>query len=409
MSLKRILLVVILLAGSIAFAVVAITPAMSSSSGSCSTVPGDADCDCRVGISDLRIPDILSLVSYWGETCHSVRGMEKGITFVTWTENGYRNQESDESLSNLAATGANWIALVVTGYQETASSTVITRAPSLTPADADLIHVIDFAHSLGLKVLLKPHVDLTRDPNHWRGSIAFRNEADWSAWFAFYRDFINHYAELAQANGAEAFTVGVELEGASKREADWRRVAAEVRQRFSGAITYAANPGGEETNITWWDALDYIGVNAYYELASGDNPSVAEIKAAWQKYLPVLESLSYHYGRPVVFTEIGYRSIRGTSAIAGDWKRGEGRPIDLQGQADAYEAFFESVWDQPWFIGAYWWAWPADLSSGGPSDSTYMPYKKPAEQVIRSWYGGPAPDDRPKGTRQGPARGRPGA
>lgn len=92
--------------------------------------------------------------------------------------------------------------------------------------------MISKAHSLGLKVMLKPHVDLNNDPgpNHWWGNIGEGfTEDDWAAWFASYRDFITHYATLAQDNGVEQFCAGTELVGTSGRETDWRQVITNVR------------------------------------------------------------------------------------------------------------------------------------------------------------------------------------
>ncbi len=379
---------------------------------SCATFVGDVNCDCIADASDIQlvaaywrsgagdggydsrysldgdedvdVVDLMTIAARWLGTCRSILGVQKGISYAAWWQGLYQAPDADRSLANLAATGAEWIALIVTGYQETVTSTTITRTSPRTPTDADLIHVINEARSLGLKVMLKPHVDLNNDPDHWRGQIRFDNEADWAAWFASYRNFINHYAELAQANGVDAFVVGVELAGTSGREADWRQVVAEVRERFSGPITYAANHGGEELAITWWDAVDYIGVDAYYPLTDENDPTVDELKAAWQERIVLLENLSRRYGRPVIFTEIGYRSVDGANRAPWDWQR-DGT-IDLQEQADCYQAVFESFWDQPWFLGVYWWMWWTDPSIGGPADDSYTLYGKPAEQILRVWY-----------------------
>ena len=116
------------------------------------------------------------------------------------------------------------ISLIVTGYQETPWSTTIDATSPSTPTDAELIHVINLAHKLGLKVMLKPHLDLRNEIENdwWRGEIGpdFTSEAQWAAWFASYRDFIEHYAQLAQTYGADQFCVGTELLGTTHRAED---------------------------------------------------------------------------------------------------------------------------------------------------------------------------------------------
>ncbi len=69
-----------------------------------------------------------------------------------------------------------------------------------------------------------------------------------------------------------------------------------------------------------------------------------------------------------------------------DWQIGG--TVDLQEQADCYQAAFESLNRQPWFGGIYWWSWSPDPYEGGPADDGYTPHNKPAEDVLRAWLGG---------------------
>lgn len=311
---------------------------------------------------------------------------QKGMSYAAWWSGLYSHPDSDKSLKNLAATGADWISLIVTCYQDNVGSTKI--APNIsTPTDEDLIHVIRQAHSLGLKVMLKPHVDLWNDPSHWRGQIGnvFRTEAEWTAWFASYRNFINHYADLGQTHGADQFSAGCELSGTAHRAADWRRVVTEVRSRYRGPLVYAANHSGEETGITWWDAVDYIGVDTYFPLTQKKDATLAELKSGWEKHITTLSNLAVKWQKPIIITEIGYRSLDGAAMHPWNWQISG--PIDLGEQADAYRAAFQSLYHRFWLAGIFWWSWSHDPLEGGPCDNGYTPYDKPAEDVLRSWYG----------------------
>lgn len=321
---------------------------------------------------------------------------QKGMSYATWTAGAYSLPDSDTSLEQLAETGANWIALIVTCYQDDLTSTQIAANAS-TPTDADLIHVIQRAHGLGLKVLLKPHLDLAQDPAHWRGEIgnATTTESQWADWFAAYRSFIEHYAELASAYGADQFCVGTELEGTSHRAAEWREIVAAVRAKYDGPITYAGNHDGEELRLTWWDAVDSIGVDAYYPLTTRTDPSLSQLRAAWQVRTAALAGLAAKWQKPIILTEIGYRSIDG--AAMHPWDYQTTAKIDLAEQAVCYQAALESVYGQPWFAGIYWWAWSPDPRKGGPTDDDYTPHGKPAEAILRAWYQATDRPERPKG------------
>jgi len=88
--------------------------------------------------------------------------------------------------------------VLVTVYQNDIDATTISRTGQETPTDASLRSIIAYAHGLGLKVMLKPQLDLLRDPSHWRGQIGPHfTGAAWAAWFASYQEQIVHYATLA--------------------------------------------------------------------------------------------------------------------------------------------------------------------------------------------------------------------
>lgn len=308
-----------------------------------------------------------------------------GMTFATWDRGVYASSESDQSLANLADTGARWVSIIVTSYQWNIADTEI-EAAEWTPDEDDLRHVIQQAHGLGLKVMLKPHVDLLDDPDHWRGHIGLTfDEEDWDVWFESYTQMILGYAEIAESEGAALFCIGTELSATSHHSAEWRSLVGEVRALYSGQVVYAANHGGEELAIDWWDELDMIGVDPYYGLTDIDQPTVEQLKAGWAEYREALAALSQRYDRQILFTELGYRSALGANRWP--WQYGTEVPVDLEGQRNAYQAAFEVFWNEPWFAGVFWWHWSADPDKGGPDDDGYTPNGKPAEEVVRAFYG----------------------
>jgi hypothetical protein len=323
----------------------------------------------------------------------------KGICFSDWAWNImprppqfgplYYPPQADVSLRDLATTGANWISLLVNGVQETFASTKITRDQYVTASDEALRHVIDYAHSLGMRVILQPALfSLPNTPGiSWiEIGTAFTSETQWQEWFDSYREFINHYASFAQEAGVDMLYVGSELYGTTHREDDWRRVIKEVRERFKGPISYDSVfwgfPIPEFQRITWWDAVDYIAVDCWHSLTDKNDPTVAELKEGLIKtgYVDDLDSLSRQFNKSVIISEIGYDSLDGTNIdYFGTHNKGE--PVDLQEQADCYQAVLEVLWGKPWLKGIFWWQWSATSAPWLES-----PQGKPAEEVLTNFY-----------------------
>ena len=170
----------------------------------------------------------------------------------------------------------------------------------------------------------------------WRGRIA---PTDGAVWWASYNAMIAHYADLAQVGGATMFVVGTELQSMTLAEARWRTVIHNVQARFSGKLTYAA--GYQEfQQIKFWDELNYIGVDAYFALSNEVGDSVATLTSRWTSWgwKKALADTATAFGKPILFTEVGYRSTPDTALHPG--LSGWTGSIDLGAQAKAYEAFY---------------------------------------------------------------------
>ncbi len=299
-------------------------------------------------------------------------------------------------LEHLRALGVTHLTLVSFGHQpgyDVPDIRVNLDARWFSESDYGIRTLARQADSLGLRLILKPHIWVGRYSagGQARHSIDFETEAAWQQWEAQYRAFLMHYAHLAHEVDAAMLVVGTELANVAKtRPAFWRGLIAEVRQRYGGALTYAANWWEEYEDVPFWDALDYIGVQAYFELSQEANPTDEMLRAGWKQPREALQRLSERTGRPVLFTEIGYRNVPDAAAQPWRWpSRGEADTVqpDDALQARLYETFFESVWDAPWFAGAILWKWypvPEDRRRRRYLDFT--PQNKPAEQVIARWF-----------------------
>jgi hypothetical protein len=309
-----------------------------------------------------------------------------GYVYTTWDPSNYNSSQSQSSITALAAMGVTHLEIIVTQYVVNTNQTLVRPAAS-TPSDASIAAAAAFARAAGLEVILKPHVDSL--DGVFRGEIGlhYTTDAQWNDWWSNYTAFIVHYATLAAASDASYFNIGTELTATEQQDTAWRAVIAAVRVVFTNPIWYGTNWSPGVTNVAWWDALDFMGVDAYFPLAnaSTQNPTVQELVAAWQPYISTLAAASANWSMPIVFSEIGYASF--TGAANQPWACCSGLP-DTQLQANLFQAFFQSVWVQPWFAGVFWWAWSVTDVASGPCNTGFSVFDKPAAAVVSTAYGG---------------------
>jgi Ca2+-binding RTX toxin-like protein len=303
---------------------------------------------------------------------------------------------AQQAMQAMVADGANSIEIVPRIWTSTASSSTVIADPTKTESDASLIQGIANAHADGLSVVLKPNIS-TLDGN---GSSALA-PGDIAAFFSSYKAEIVHLATIAEQSGTEVFAIGNEmssLSGAQYRSY-WTDIISSVRAVYHGELTYAAATD-EASKVSFWDQVDTIGVNTYPSLTASTTPTVQDLVHAWTEVplnpyyaaafeykspVDFLHGLSEQYGKPVLMTEVGYRSMDGTAIRPGAWT--SSGTVDVGEQADAYNAFFQ-VWTAhggSWLKGVELWQW--DLSNKY-SDTGYSVMGKPAEALVLQYFHG---------------------
>lgn len=303
---------------------------------------------------------------------------------------------SAADLQPLLALGVDMLVLVPWGGQHGHSHPVVVphiSGPEIYWGESDegLRETARLAREMGFRIALKPHIWLF-DPGQgdWSGRIRMRSEEDWDAWFASYGDWIGHYADLAREMDAEILCIGVELDGATRDQtARWQALIADLRGRFPppGKLTFSANWDVEYERIGFWADLDYIGVNTYFELRVGEAPGVEEIVRAWGPAKRRLEGLSQRVGKPVLFTEMGYKSRSDGVSKPHFWPEVPGGKPSEATQAAAYEAFFRVFWEEPWVAGVWAWTWfPNDSRARLYPATDFTPQGKQAQDVLEEWF-----------------------
>jgi hypothetical protein len=305
----------------------------------------------------------------------------KGVCWV-----GSRNPLEGGELDALKKLGVSHLSQTPFGWQKSISTAEISWEKHSQKmwwgeSSKGLISTADTANALGLSDILKPHIWVR---GSWPGEISMENEEDWKLWFENYKQFILYYAHLAESQQIPLLCIGTELEKTSHREKDWRKIIAAVRAVYGGKLTYAAN-FTEYQSINFWDALDYIGIQAYFPLVEQDfAPALDQLIAGWEKVIPAIEKVNKSFQKPVLFTELGYCNTEDAAISPWVWpSERQEAIISDHVQAICYEAFFQAVWEKEWFQGVYFWKWYPSPSNRNPD---FTPQRKMAEKIMKKYF-----------------------
>ena len=266
------------------------------------------------------------------------------------------------------ALGVDWISLTPFGFVGRGSDEVRTISHPGSETDARLGEETRAAHRRGLKVALKPHLWL--DGGAWQGALAWRDDDSFRRFFASNRELLLGYARLAERERIDLVVIGTELKSATQRDpAAFRALITAIRGVYKGPLTYAANWDVAES-ISFWDALDYIGVDAYQPLLTKPGATVEELREAWRPITLRFAALSGREKRPIVLTELGYRASPDAACDPSAWPEHDRAPrFDPEHQARCYRAALLALDGQPWLAGVFVWKWFTDSADEqGPTD-----------------------------------------
>ncbi|MEM9857624.1 MAG: hypothetical protein AAF843_09715 [Bacteroidota bacterium] len=329
----------------------------------------------------LALIAILALISWHGFHHEGSSNKILGINTVAPP-----NSIGKEAFKSLQATGATWLSVIPYSFLKPKEAKVTFDhdgqwwGEGITGASK----TVQMAQELGYKVMLKPHIWII--DQGWAGDYEPQSEEQWQKWENSYTNYILTYARIADSLNVSLFCVGTEFrKTVVKKPAYWRSLIKQVREVYQGKVTYAANWDNYE-RVTFWDDLDFIGIDAYFPVSSEKTPSLTSIAKGWDQHALGMENLSKKYAKPIIFTEYGYRSIDYTAD--GHWKYNRDTlETNYQAQTNAYQGLYSAIWDKTWFRGGFLWKW--HLQVPWRKDrliKEFTPQNKPVIKVIQKQY-----------------------
>jgi len=305
---------------------------------------------------------------------------------LAWWPNNYSGQSSYDVIDHLSEIPANYIMFLLQMHQNTPLGSEI----SISYNPATIQSLTAYCKKKGIQVGWLPLPTFGNDG--WRGEISPSNIDEW---FNNYKKNLSSLAKQASATAVDLLMVGSELNKLETFSAKWHDVIANVRNEFSGNVSYGISWDNVAfLNRDWFDELDNIGVSAYFPLTSKNDPTLDELKKGWTNspisgnIVSSLEKLYQRFGRKIFFSEVGYRAVRGTNkapylSVTQQIPNSDNK-YDPEEQANCYEAFFEVFSDKKWWEGSFIWNYPSAL--GNEISIDYSPEGKLAEDVLRKWY-----------------------
>jgi hypothetical protein len=305
----------------------------------------------------------------------------KGLSFVA------SPREIDvKEIGPLTAMNGNFVAIMPYGFMQSLKSTELYfDHPKQWWGEKSegAGETIRMCHNSGLKVMLKPQIWIGNGA--FTGFIELETEEEWKNLEENYSKFILNFAKLAEKEKVEIYCIGTELgRFVAQRPEFWEKLITEVRTIYSGKITYAEN----------WDCfdkpkfltqLDFVGVDAYFPLSDAQSPTLDEIREGWKAHVPALNKCFMETGKPILFTECGYRSIDFAASKPWEFDHKDAN-VNEELQARLTKAMFE-LWDHDWMAGGFIWKWfPFHEKAGGPNDTQFTPQNKLAEKTIAEFF-----------------------
>ena len=195
-----------------------------------------------------------------------------------------------------------------TCYVEDRYSSNIDCSSYDTPSLKEISYAIIAAKKLNFRVTLRFYIDLkTKD---WRCHLNPKSKK------SFFKDLDQKYKDFAiflEKEKVDTFIIGAELCQLTKKEFkhQWIDLITSIRKNYYGKITYGSNWGevnGEREfeQISFWHALDFIGIDHYKPISDEKLTNGDLIFEDQKQFFKKYETIAYKYRKRIIFTEIGF-------------------------------------------------------------------------------------------------------
>ena len=318
-------------------------------------------------------------------------GMRQLGIQVYWTENSDDGtaavvEAKARRLINYAISlNANSIAITFPFYTYGITSDEVYADPQTTPTPQEIEDFLAVAAQSDMRVTIRPILNedvlVAQNPLAWRGSIEPQST---SAWFQSYQQLLMPYAEAAQQGHAATFVIGAELQSLEEAP-EWPALISAIQSVYKGQLAY-------DENYTEFAAGDQDlplpghNVDAYPRFDLPDSASVSQLTQAWESWIAGHRAVVIHQ---MVLAEVGIVAVPGAYQSPGAWIGTVNSPIDVQVQANWYQAVCNAVAAENVGGGIYWWEvnFDADPADPGPFESDRLTFLgRPAAQVIQSCF-----------------------
>jgi len=315
-------------------------------------------------------------------SCKSQTKKINGLSFVA-----SRDKIDTTHTNSVLRAQSNYVALMPFGFIRDLSLPQVqhnTNRQWFGETRSGLLQYAEEFQKNDVKVMVKPQLWVGR--GYFTGDIEMDTEEKWQVLEKSYSEFILAYAKAAKEINADIFCIGTELEEFVKNRPEyWQNLIKQIKNVYKGQLTYAAN-WDEYKRVPFWSEIDFIGIDAYFPLSEKKSPTVADLELGWQPHKDEIKGIQKKFGKPIMFTEFGYRSVDYTGKEPWDASRIDGS-INLQAQVNGLQAIHNQFWQEDWFAGGFVWKWfHRHDRSGGLEDNRFTPQNKPAEALIKKLY-----------------------
>ena len=305
-----------------------------------------------------------------------------GVSFVA-----SRDSINHTHIQSVINVNSNYVALMPFGFIRDLASPTITfnsQRQWFGETENGLLQYAKSFQKKQLKVMVKPQIWVWR--GQFTGLIEMNSEENWKILEDSYANFILTYAKSAAKMNADILCIGTELEKfVLNRPQFWQQLIKKIRAIYKGKLTYAAN-WDEYKKLSFWNQLDFIGVDAYFPLSEKHTPTVADFENGWKPHKIEIQQIQKKFKKPILFTEYGYRSVHFNGKQPWIVDDVEGN-INLQAQANGLQAIHNQFWKEDWFAGGFVWKWFHNHEKvGGENNNRFTPQNKPAEKILKKNY-----------------------